>query len=149
MATQRDASRQPTGVREANGRGGTSRQEASSSRKPAAPQDYERQRLHCKRTKERGRGGGGATRCNATTSQGKVKVNGRRTIPPPPSKNCGDDLEEEVRQKRREHDNGQLQRRGEKDGGSGDDSDDIESLDGVAAASLLSDANASGDKDVI
>jgi len=32
------------------------------------------------------RGWGGATRCDATISQGNLKVNGRRTIPPPPSK---------------------------------------------------------------
>ncbi len=36
--------------------------------------------------KTRGRGGGGATRCDVKTSQGKLKVGGRRTIPPPPSK---------------------------------------------------------------
>ncbi len=64
--------------------------------------------------KTRGRGGGGATRCDATTSQGKVKVNGRWTIPPLPSKNCSDDLEEEVRQKKRGHDDGRLQRGGRK-----------------------------------
>ena len=39
--------------------------------------------------------------------------------------------------------------RGEEDGGSGDDNDDVESLEGVAAASLLSDADASGDEVVI
>jgi hypothetical protein len=36
--------------------------------------------------KARGRGRGGATRCDATTSQCKLKVNGRWRIPPPPSK---------------------------------------------------------------
>jgi len=54
VAVQREASRQPAGVREANGRGGTSRQEVTASRKLAASQDDERQRLHCKRTKEGG-----------------------------------------------------------------------------------------------
>ena len=78
-------------------------------------------------------------------------MNGRRTIPPPPSKNCGDDLEEEVRQKRRGHEDGRLQRGGRKTvaGGSGNDTNNVESLEGVAAASLLSDADASGDEVVI
>jgi hypothetical protein len=34
-------------------------------------------------------------------------------------------------------------------GGSGNDTNNVESLEGVAAASLLSNANASGDKAVI
>ncbi len=37
----------------------------------------------------------------------------------------------------------------EEDGGSGEDTDDVESLEGVAAASLLSNADASGDEVVI
>jgi hypothetical protein len=78
-------------------------------------------------------------------------VNGRRTIPPPSNKICGNDLEEEVRQKRRGHEDGRLQRGGRKTGagGSGNDTNNVESLEGVAAASLLSNANASGDKAVI
>ena len=39
--------------------------------------------------------------------------------------------------------------RGEEDGGGGDGTDDNESLDGVVAVSLMSDADASGDKDAI
>ena len=41
------------------------------------------------------------------------------------------------------------QDRGEEDGSGGDDSYNNESVDGVVAVSLLSDANASGDKVVI
>ena len=53
-----------------------------------------------------------------------------------------------MRQKRRGHEDGRLQRGGRKTvaGGSGDDTNDVESLEGVAAASLLSDADASGDE---
>jgi len=39
--------------------------------------------------------------------------------------------------------------RGEEDGGGGDGTDNDESLDGVVAVSLMSDADASGDKVVI
>ena len=39
--------------------------------------------------------------------------------------------------------------RGEEDGGSSNDTDDVESLEGVAAVSLLSDADASRDEVVI
>ena len=39
--------------------------------------------------------------------------------------------------------------RGEEDGGGGDGTDDDESLDGVVAVSLMSDADASGDEVVI
>jgi hypothetical protein len=73
------------------------------------------------------------------------------------AKNCGDDLEEEVRQKGEDmtmddddgDNNAQTQQsnstheRGEEDGGGGDDTGDDESLEGVAAVSLMPDAHAS------
>jgi hypothetical protein len=49
-AVRREASQQPAGEQEANGREGASRQEAMASRKPAD----ERQRFCCKRTHEGG-----------------------------------------------------------------------------------------------
>jgi hypothetical protein len=49
-AARREASPQPAGKREANGRGGASRQEATVSRRPVVPRDDERQRLRCEMT---------------------------------------------------------------------------------------------------
>ena len=71
------------------------------------------------------------------------------------AKNCGDDLEEEVRQKGEDttmdDDDGDnkaptqqsnsTHERGEEDGGGGDDTGDDESLKGVAAVSLMPDAH--------
>ena len=49
-----------------------------------ALQEDTRRRQRVLKTRSRGRGG--ATRCDVATSQCKLKVNGRWTIPPPPSK---------------------------------------------------------------